>query len=273
MYEQDHLSLSWLRCNTDDKDKSLVDTLCCQVCRQHEEEITSMKNFSHVWIVGSTHHKTSNVLDHFTSEQHKAAMILTRKASNKSVTSYSPIAKALLVMDEAMLECMKKKFDISYVIVKENLAFKNYPALYELKSRHGVDLGHAYKTKDSAKNFTHYIAESQRLQFIGNTLSECRFYSFLMDGSTDAGNVEDELIIIMYSRKDVAKEEVRSCARFLSVEVPKRADASGLIDCLGNALQVLGIDNVLDKASVLGVVDKFILIGGGTDGASVNVSD
>ena len=89
-------------------------------------------------------------------------MILTRKAFNKSVISYSPIAKALLVMDEAMLEFMKKKYDISYVIVKENLAFKNYLALYELESRHGVDLGHTYmyKTKDSAKNFTYYIAES-----------------------------------------------------------------------------------------------------------------
>ena len=46
-----------------------------------------------------------------------------------------------------------------------------------------------------------------------------------------------------------------------------------LIECLGRALQELGITNVLDKESVLGVESsKPILVGGGTDGASVNVS-
>ena len=40
-----------------------------------------------------------------------------------------------------------KKFDICYVIAKESMAFRKYPALHAL---HGVDLGFAYKTTDSA---------------------------------------------------------------------------------------------------------------------------
>jgi len=40
------------------------------------------------------------------------------------------------------------------------MAFRKYPALHELEICHGVDLGPAYKTKDSAKNFVHYIAEA-----------------------------------------------------------------------------------------------------------------
>ena len=52
---------------------------------------------------------------------------------------------------------------------------------------------------------------------------------------------------------------------------PKRADADGLIECLGRALRLLGITNILNKASVLD--GRPILIGGGTDGASVNVSE
>ncbi len=94
-----------------------------------------------------------------------------------------------------------------------------------------------------------------------------------MDGSTDAGIVENELVVIMYCAKDAASESVKSCARFFSIEVPKKADSNGLVECLGKSLEKLGITNLLDKASVLNVGTKLMLVGGGTDGASVNISD
>ena len=56
------------------------------------------------------------------------------------------------------------------------------------------------------------------------------------------------------------------------MQEPTKADADGLLSCLGEALKLLGIDNLLDKANILGVEGKPILIGGGTDGASVNVA-
>ena len=40
-----------------------------------------------------------------------------------------------------------------------------------------------------------------------------------------------------------------------------------------SALKKLGIDDILDQAKVLGVEGKPILVGGGTDGASVNISE
>ena len=70
-------------------------------------------------------------------------------------------------------------------MAKENIAFAKYPALLELEERHGVDIGDAYKTKDSAAQFTKYITESQRQDFL-DALSSAKFYSFLMDGSTDS---------------------------------------------------------------------------------------
>lgn len=69
-------------------------------------------------------------------------------------------------MDKVTKEKMKKKFDICFVMAKENIAFRKYSAIYELEQRHGVDLGFAYHTKDSAKKFTHYIAETQRDSFL-----------------------------------------------------------------------------------------------------------
>lgn len=134
-----------------------------------------------------------------------------------------------------------------------------------------MDLGFAYKTKDSAKSFTLFIAESQCQVFL-HMLSAAPFYSFLMDGSTDAGNVEDELIAILYCFMDDVAQEVRSCGRYFALEVPMKADADGLLSCLGSALKPLVI-NLLNKANILEVEGKPILVDGGTDGASVNIAE
>ena len=131
-------------------------------------------------------------------------------------------------MDKFTLEKMERKFDMCYLLAKEGMAFKKYPALYSLEERYGVELGNAYKTKDSARLFTNYIAQHQRNSFMA-TLSKAHFFSFLMDGSTDAGNVEDEIFVLLHCFKDDKSEEVRSYARFFSVQVPKKADADGLI--------------------------------------------
>ena len=272
-YEQEYQTLSWLRCDVNEHDKSLVGLLWCAVCRRFEERIRGVKNFSNVWITGSNNHKCSNVLDHARSDQHKAAMTRLRvEQSRAPASTYAPIARSLLTMDKTVQEKMKKKFDICFVMAKENMAFRKYPALHELEVRHGVDLGESYKTKDSAKVFTYYVAETQRHDFL-HSLSSAHFFSFLMDGSIDAGNVEDELIVILYCKKDDAIEEIKSCVRYFTVEVPKKADANGLIECLSNALKEFGIEDILKRASVLGAQGKPVLIGGGTDGASVNVAE
>ena len=84
-----------------------------------------------------------------------------------------------------MLECKKRKFKKeSYIMAKGSLAFKKYPALQELELRHSVELGQAYRSKYSAKVFIHYIAEIQCQHLLASLLM-CRFYSFLMEGSTD----------------------------------------------------------------------------------------
>ena len=77
----------------------------------------------------------------------------------------------------------------------------------------------------------------------------------------------------MYCSRDVSVEEVGNCTRYFSIQVPRKADAAGLIECLGSAVNISGIENIFHKASVLGVKGKPILIGVGTDGASVNIGE
>lgn len=48
-----------------------------------------------------------------------------------------------------------------------------------------------------------------------------QFYSSMMDGSTDAGNTEQELVLISFCRKDNSARKVRSCTKLLSLLSPK----------------------------------------------------
>ena len=92
-----------------------------------------------------------------------------------------------------------------------------------------------------------------------------------MDGTTDPGNQEDELFVVLYCFKDDEAQEITAHTRYLSVHTPQKADATGLISCVNDALQVFGIGDVLNKDSVLCVEKSPGLVSGGTDGASVNV--
>ena len=227
-----------------------------------------------VWLDGSSNHRSSNLLDHASSHQHKAATSLLKRdlarSNRASITTFSPIARCLLNMDASTKERMMKKFDLCYVMAKEGLSFNKYPPLYELECRHGVDLGQAYKTDTSAKSFTHYIAESQRQKLLSFMRSELHFFSFLIDGTTDAGNVEDEMIVLQFCCKDDGAKEVRSCARYFSIFNPDKGDTDGLVDGVKKPLEKLvDITDCLDKSLVLGTTPT--LVGCGTDGASVNV--
>ena len=93
-----------------------------------------------------------------------------------------------------------------------------------------------------------------------------------MDASTDKGKIENELFVILYCQRDDTVEEIRSCARYFGVIEPAKCDADGLVKCLGTALELLGIKDALSK-EVLGVESHPVLVGCGTDGASVNVSE
>ena len=238
-----------------------------------------MKNYSDVWIKGSSNQRTSSVLDHIGSKQHKAAMsrfcAAQTHAENEPVTTYALIARCLLTLDDADKGRIKRKFDLSYFMAKEGIAFDKFAPLADLESRHGVDLGFAYKNAPSAKLFTHFIAEAQRQEFF-QVLSQSKFCSFLMDGTTDSGNIEQELVVLLLNRKDDSKEMITSRTRFFSVGAPKKADANGLIDCLSNSLSPLGIADISKRGSLITGASENprpVIVGGGTDGASVNVGE
>ena len=116
-FDSEHHTLTWLHCDKDHLDRNLVSSLWCEVCRKYESKIVGMRNLSHAWITGTTNQRTSNVPDHYKSEQHTNAMCSMRasqaKANKQPIESYAPIAR-LLLMDDQLLAQMRHKFEICY---------------------------------------------------------------------------------------------------------------------------------------------------------------
>ena len=235
-FDHSYQTLLWLRYDVDAANKSLVDTLWCEVCRTYQTKIQFKRNFSAVWVTGSANHRSSNIVDHSKSEQYTACMefmhIDSTKARNEPIESYTPIASSMLRMEDSEKEKMKQKLEICYVLAREGIAFLKYTAFHSLAERQGVNIGSSYK---GAETFTHFIAESQRQSFL-QSMSTTKFFSFLMDGSTDAGNTEVELVLVLYCKRGDVAHEVRSCTRYLAVVSPTHSNADDLIDCLGRAL-------------------------------------
>ena len=63
--------------------------------------------------------------------------------------------------------------------------------------QYGVNTGTTYTTEIAAKSFTSYIAQAQCNELAVN-LQKAKFFSLLLDGSTDAGNVENELLLAVW---------------------------------------------------------------------------
>ena len=70
----------------------------------------------------------------------------------------------------------------------------------------------------------------------------------------------------MFCIKDDTTQQLITCSHFI-------VDASGLLKCLGEALEPFGVENVLDKDNVLAVQVKPTLVGIGTDDATVNIGE
>ena len=267
--DRDHQTVSWLDCDTvSEGGKKVVQRLKCSVCSKFKVSIRGRRNFNDRWIVGADSVRTSNVKDHAQSDQHTHAMQLLKKeqgrAAGLGAASYAPIAQALSKLPAEERDRLKKKFDIAYFVATEKLAFTKYPSICELEARHGVELGTSYLNKSAGRTFCHYIAE-ERKENVVEALRKAHFFSILMDGTTDKGNIEDELFLVLWCDVDGADEKIHTRASYFAVDRPKDATAVGLFESLRNELGRLGIKAIDTKECKK-------LIGIGTDGAAVNVS-
>ena len=199
-------------------------------------------------------------MDHAKSDMHKRAMLLLKKEQSTDVRDYAPIARSIYRMDQSAEDSIKKKFDIAYMIAKEGIAFLKMKSFCQIEERHGVDLGEGYKNDLACSTFVDYIAQDLREQ-LKESLQKAKFFSLQMDGSTDSGNIEEELFMVVFFDPLANDGCVHVRNMYFCVRQPKNANASGLYECFNRALCYIGVDEE----------SKTKLVGFGCDGAAVNM--
>ena len=102
------------------------------------------------------------------------------------------------------------------MIAKEKLAFTKMKPLCELEERHGIDLGQSYKKDRACSTFIEFIAREQREKLMA-AISRSKFFSIQADTSTDAGNAEEELFLILHFDPYSAAGKVHVCDRYFAV--------------------------------------------------------
>ena len=128
-----------------------------------------------------------------------------------------------------------------------------------------MSIGNSYITETAARSFTHYIAETKRSQLV-SILQEVKYFSLLLNGSTDAVNVDNELLLAVWFDKDGHSKRVCTRTSYLKISKLSAASALGLFGVLKEALQGLGIREINKEECTK-------LVGIGTDGASANVAN
>jgi hypothetical protein len=96
-------------------------------------------------------------------------------------------------------------------------------------------------------------------------VSNAHFFSLLMDGSTDASNHDNELMLVQWCDTNSSDEKVQSRLSFLTVHQPESANAEGLFASLEYGLKCLGIPSLSRQTCTQ-------LVGIATDGASANIA-
>ena len=109
-----------------------------------------------------------------------------------------------------------------------------------------------------------FIAEAKRNELVFN-LQKAKFFSLLLDGSTDAANVDNELLLTVWLDKDGTGEKVCTRTSYLRIGRPSTVSATGIFNILQAAVLGLGIPAISGEECTR-------LVGIGTDGAAANIA-
>ena len=93
-----------------------------------------MRNFRLAFINDTINVCISTVKDHAATDMHAQAMLLYKKQQSTNICDHAPMARSMshVSMDEVTKEGICRKFDIAYVLAKENLTLMKIPSICEL---------------------------------------------------------------------------------------------------------------------------------------------
>ena len=148
---------------------------------------------------------------------------------------------------------MKKKFDISYFVVKEEPPLTKYEKIIELEKRHGVLHSSCYSNRTAATNFISYQSDQLKSQ-LAKDIANAKFFSVIFDGTTYSAVVEQEAVFAIYfnpdpnlsdaTANDGQEPMVKVQMGFLSVENLTSSTSDGVVGGIKTALESPGLSNI-----------------------------
>ena len=132
--------------------------------------------------------------------------------------------------------------------------------LCELEERHAVDLGSGYKNDQACATFNEFIALEQKERFQA-ALEKRKFFSLQADTTTDAGNVEVEMFLVLYFDPSAADGVVHVRNSFFAVKHLHCSTSLGLFESFKGAVEYMEIKKWKSR-----------MIGFGCDGTNANIA-
>ena len=245
---------TWLVYEVDQSEMGkFCSSLKCTVCVEFEQGIKKRRNFSRSWIDGSANFKLSNVIDHAKSDAHNEALALYKRRMGKAPSPPVPTGNQRTLefkLSKEQEEVFKKKFDISYFVVKEEMPLSKYEKIIQLEKRHGVRLGSTHNNRTAAREFLSFQAGELK-EALSKEIAEAKFYSILFDGTTDSSVTEQEAIFVLYFDPDgepadnISNEpEIAVKTSYLSLQSLSSSTAQGVVDGIKKALIEAGLKDV-----------------------------
>ena len=228
-----------------------VTRVFCDLCMKHADKLKSLRNFSPAFVNGISGSalKKDNVIKHLKSDMHARAVSLSHQPKSRDeIFRATPIGRAIAGASREEMARVSKLFDLAYVLAKEELPFSKYPALVEVEKRHGVATGNTYITEHKCQEFTCIIGESMRNELLAS-LKTAKYFSVLMDGSTDTSMTEKELIYVMH-----VNSFGKPVCHFFCLKDVLDATALGVKHTLEQAFTEVGISDLQEKMVCLCVL-------------------
>ncbi|XP_078666292.1 zinc finger protein 862-like [Branchiostoma floridae x Branchiostoma belcheri] len=196
----------------------------CEACRKYNK--SGKKN---AFITGTTSMRLKVIESHEKSPGHVSAM--NRFDMERVPIQERPMEKVVQKMEEKKLQQMINLFRTAFYVAKQGRPYTDFPELLRLQKCNGLDVGTAYWNDKEARIFVDYISLGMKKE-LRSSLQESDFVAVLADGSSDAGNIEEEVIQIRY-----LKDNIEPTTAFVALKSLERGDAVNITDAVKSALK------------------------------------
>ena len=152
--------------------------------------------------------------------------------------------------------------------MKKNRPFSDFEYLCEVQKINGVALGSDHQNNDACTSFVKSIS-SVMFTNIKDRLSKAKFFSVMLDSSTDCSTTDQESILVRFIDPDT-KQPTTELATIKSLETP---NADGITTAIKSALKDIGVTLNADSGLVCVNMDGASINMGSKNGVAKQLSD